>query len=193
MEFVLDLVISALSVVVIGQYTWAGKGHFSSDSMPLGAVLISVVVLVSGILFLYLTWMETQPITAQLIGLALQLFSWWLFWRAIAASRGGKLRLAFDEAGPRSLVTEGPYRYVRHPFYVSYVLFWAGWTLSLWNVVALAPFAILIAIYVVGAVMEERKFSGTPMAADYDAYKQTAGFFWPRLGQVRPASRAPQP
>jgi protein-S-isoprenylcysteine O-methyltransferase Ste14 len=181
MELVLDLIVSAVSIIVVGQYTWAGKGHFSSDKMPLGAMLISLVVLVTTFLFLYLTWTQSQPVAAQLAGLALQLFSWWLFWQAIGASRSGKLRLAFDEAGPRSLVTSGPYRFVRHPFYTSYIIFWAGWTLGLWSVIALFPFAILVVIYVVAARIEEDKFSGTPMAAEYEAYRRKTGFFWPKI------------
>ena len=186
MELVLDLVISAVSIAVVGQYTWAGKGHFASDKMPLGAMLISLVVLLTGVFFLYLTWAQAQPPAAQITGLALQLFSWWLFWRAIGASRAAKLRLAFDEEAPRGLVTEGPYRFVRHPFYTSYVMFWAGWALALWSAVSLLPLAIIITIYVVAARIEEQKFAGTPMAADYEAYRQRTGFFLPKLTGQRP-------
>jgi protein-S-isoprenylcysteine O-methyltransferase Ste14 len=181
MELIVDFLVSAVSLIVVGQYTWAGKGHFASDKMPRGALLISVVVLITTFLFLYLTWTQSQPLPAQIAGLGIQLFSWWLFWQAIGASKSAKLRLAFDEAGPRGLVTEGPYRYVRHPFYASYLIFWAGWTLGLWSVVALFPFAILIVIYVMAALMEERKFVGTPMAAEYEAYRQKTGFFWPKV------------
>jgi protein-S-isoprenylcysteine O-methyltransferase Ste14 len=181
MELVLDIVISVVSVIVIGQYTWAGRGHFSSERMPRGAVLISVVVLLTGCFFLYLTWAVSQPPTAQLAGLVLQLFSWWLFWRAIAASREAKLRLAFDEAGPHGLVNSGPYRFVRHPFYSSYVAFWAGWTLAIWSAVAVAPFLILLAIYIVAARTEEGRFAASSMATEYEAYKRQTGFFLPKV------------
>lgn len=180
-ELVLDALLSALGIIIVAQYTWAGRGHFSSEKMPRGAMLISVVVLITTFLFLYLTWTEVQPLPARLVGLALQVFSWWLFWQAIGASRSARLRLAFDEAGPRGLVTGGPYNYVRHPFYTSYVIFWIGWTVALWAPVALLPCAILIAIYVTAGLMEERKFESSPMADEYRAYRQRAGFFWPRL------------
>ena len=193
MELVLDLLITAVGVVVVGQYTWSGKGHFSSEKMPRGALLISAVVLVTSLTLLYLVWAQPQPLAAQLVGLGLMLFSWWLFWQAIRASRSAQLRLAFDEAGPRGLVTEGPYRLVRHPFYTSYVIFWAGWTIAVWSVVAIFPFAILVVIYVFAALTEERKFVGTPMAAEYEAYKLRTGFFWPRLGADRPAGSADRP
>lgn len=180
MELILDLLLTGVGVVVVGQYTWAGKGHFSSERMPPGAVLISAVVLLTSVTLLYLTWTGTQPLLAQLVGLALMGFAWWMFWQAIAASRTGGLRLAFDDAGPRGLVTEGPYRFVRHPFYVSYVIFWAGWSLATWDLVAVFPFAILIVIYVFAARMEEGRFGGTPMAEAYARYRERTGFFWPR-------------
>lgn len=184
MTFVLDLIISAIGIIVVGQYTWAGKGHFSSEKMPRGALLISAVVLVTSLTYLYLTLMEPQPLAAQLVGLVLMAFSWWVFWIAIRASRSAGLRLAFDEAGPRGLVTEGPYRLVRHPFYTSYVIFWAGWAVATWHPVAVFPFAILVVIYVFAALNEERMFAGTEMAGEYEAYRQRTGFFWPRLGSL---------
>lgn len=185
MELVQDILISALGVLVLVQHSWAGKGHFKSDTMPLGAIVIVIVAAVTGLLFLYLTWTTAQPFPAWLAGIALMAYAWWLFWRTIFASRDGGLRLAFDVAGPRSLVVAGPYRYVRHPFYVSYVIFWAGWTLALWNWVAVLPFLIVVAVYVTAARAEERKFATTGMAADYAAYRERTGFFWPRLGGPR--------
>lgn len=178
----LDVLVSVIGVLVVGAYTWSGKGHFSSDRMPLGAMLISAVVIVTTIMFLYLVWSGVQPLLAQLVGAAMMVFSGWLFWWAIRTSRQARLRLAFDEQGPRGLVTEGPYRLVRHPFYTSYVVFWAGWTLAVWTPIALIPFAILVVIYVLAARMEERLFAGTPMAAEYAAYRSRTGFFFPKLG-----------
>lgn len=183
MEVILDVVVSVLGVLVVGQYTFVGRGHFSSDRMPRGAHLISIVILITAFLFLYLTWTEEQPLVTRLIGLLLQGFGWWLFWQTITASREGGLRFAFDEQGPRSLVTRGPYRYVRHPFYVSYIMFWGGWAVGLWNIIAFFPLAILIVIYVFAARMEEGLFAGTPMAAEYEAYKRSTGFFFPRLSR----------
>lgn len=185
MELVQDALISALAVVVLFQHSWAGKAHFKSDKMPLGAMLIILVALITGLIFLYLTWASAQPLIPWLVGVAAMLFAWWLFWRAIAASRDGGLRLAFDEAGPRSLVMIGPYRYVRHPFYVSYVIFWAGWTLAVWSWIALLPFAIVVAVYVTAARTEEDKFAATPMSAEYRAYRESTGFFWPKLSALR--------
>ena len=181
MEFALDLLVSAISMAVIAQYSWSMNGHFSSRAMPRGAVVIAVVVLATTITFLILQWALEQPPAAALIGAAVQIGSLVLFWAAIRASRTARLRLAFDEENPDSLVTEGPYRYLRHPFYLSYLIFWSGWTIAVWSPWAVVLLAVILAVYILAAKGEEQKFANTAMAGEYQAYKQRTGFLWPRF------------
>ena len=181
MAFFLDLLVSVLSLAIIAQYTWSMRAHFHSASMPPGAMLISAVVIATSLFFLGILWLERQPIGAKLAGFILEIASLALFWWAITASRAAKLRFAFDADNPDSLVTEGPYWYVRHPFYTSYAIFWVGWGIATWSIWAVIPVAGLIAIYVIAARGEERRFSTTALADSYDVYRQRTGFFWPRL------------
>jgi len=181
MELVLDGVVTAVSLTVVVQYTWALRAHFSSKKVPSGTVLISIVVLATTAIFLALLWLQSQPWLVQIVGVAIELAGLGLFWAAIKASRAARLRLAFDTENPDSIVTDGPYRYLRHPFYTSYLIFWIGWGIAVWSAWALPPLAALVAIYAVAARGEERKFSNTPMAEAYSAYKRRAGFFWPRI------------
>lgn len=181
MGYVIDLVVSALSVAVVVQYTWALRAHFSSKKVPSGTMLISVVVLATTATFVALTWSGEQPWPVQIVGLIIELAGLALFWAAIKASRSARLRLAFDAENPHSFVTEGPYKYLRHPFYTSYLIFWIGWAIAVWSAWALIPVAVITTIYVVAAKGEERKFSNTPMAQAYAEYKRRTGFFWPRI------------
>jgi protein-S-isoprenylcysteine O-methyltransferase Ste14 len=182
MNILLDIVVSLVSVAAIAQYTWSMRGHFSSDAMPRGALLLSVVVITAALLFLLLLWTGEQPLLAQVVGVLIELASLGLFWAAIRASRQARLRLAFDPGNPRSFVAEGPYKYIRHPFYTSYLIFWSGWAIAAWSPWTLIPLAIMVGIYVGAARDEERKFAETSMAADYAAYKARTGQFLPRLG-----------
>ncbi|HEY9011711.1 MAG TPA: isoprenylcysteine carboxylmethyltransferase family protein, partial [Devosia sp.] len=125
-----------------------------------------------------------QPILAQLVGIALQLLSFALFWAAIRASRAGRLRLAFDPGNPRSFVNEGPYRFVRHPFYVSYIILWGGFAIATWSALAIVPFLVMLAVYIYAARDEERKFGLTDMADDYAGYRRRTGMFIPRLATL---------
>jgi len=181
MSLILDLAVTLVSAAVIAAYMWSVRGHFSSDTMPRGASVIAVAVIVSTLLFLFLTWFVAQPPAAQLAGLTLQLASAALFWAAILASRKARLRFVFDDEHPRSIVADGPYAVMRHPFYVSYVIFWTGWAVAVWSPWAVVNVVVLTALYVMAAQKEERGFDASPLAAAYAEYRTRAGFFWPRF------------
>jgi protein-S-isoprenylcysteine O-methyltransferase Ste14 len=182
MEPVLDLLVSICSVVTLGQYLWSMRAHFVLQAMSPGAMVISAVVIATALFFFAILWIETQPVPAKLAGLAVELASLVLFWWAVAVSRKARLRFAFAPDNPHGLLTEGPYGYVRHPFYTSYLIFWIGWGIATWSIWAVVPIAGIIAIYVSAALDEEKKFARTPLAGAYAAYRGRAGLFWPRLG-----------
>lgn len=181
MEVAFDTTISIVSLTLLGQHARAGKTHFASEKMPPGAFAIAAVALLAGVFHLWLTWTAPQPPAAQAAGLVVQLASWSLFQRTIRASRSAGLRVAFDPSQPHCLVTEGPYRYARHPFYASYLLFWAGWSLANWTPITLAPLVIIAAMYVLAARIEEKNFAATALAAQYRAYQSRTGIFCPKF------------
>jgi protein-S-isoprenylcysteine O-methyltransferase Ste14 len=182
MQLILDILLTALSAVVIGSHAIVGKGHFKSRQMPLGANLVSATVLTSLAICLFLLWTTEAPLAAQIAALVLEAFALWLFFRTTAASRERALHFAFDPDNPVSLVTTGPYRYVRHPFYTSYLIFWTGLALGTWSLWVIPVLVLIFAMYTVAARSEEAKFAQTQMSADYSAYRGRTGMFWPKLG-----------
>jgi protein-S-isoprenylcysteine O-methyltransferase Ste14 len=180
LELVLDVLVTAVGLAVVGAYAWSGKGHFASDSLPRAAGLLALMIGGMTLLCFIMTWLGVQPLWAQLFGLAIQCAGAGLFVWAISASRAARLRLVFDPEHPRSLVETGPYRHVRHPFYVSYIVFWTGWALATWSVPALVGLIVVVAVYWRAAQQEEAKFANSPMAESYAAYRGRTGFFWPR-------------
>ncbi|MBL8596500.1 MAG: isoprenylcysteine carboxylmethyltransferase family protein [Devosia sp.] len=182
MQLGLDILLTGLSIFVIGSHAVVGKGHFKSRQMPAGANLVSAAVLTTLAVFLLLLWSGEAPLAAQLVALALEAASLWLFFRTIAASRDGALHFAFDTENPVSLVTAGPYRHVRHPFYTSYLIFWTGLAIGTWSPWAIPVLVLMTVLYTVAARGEEAKFARTGMSEDYAAYRARTGMFWPKLG-----------
>ncbi|MER9403316.1 isoprenylcysteine carboxylmethyltransferase family protein [Mesorhizobium caraganae] len=182
MEPVLDLLVSIFSIATIGQYVWSMRAHFQLQAMSPGAMTISAAVIATALFFLAILWIQSQPVSAKLTGLAVELASSALFWWAIVTSRKARLRFIFAPDDPHSLLTDGPYGYVRHPFYTSYIIFWIGWGIATWSIWAVVPVAGIAILYVFAALDEEKKFSRTPLADSYKAYRGRAGLFWPRLG-----------
>jgi protein-S-isoprenylcysteine O-methyltransferase Ste14 len=183
--------VTLLSLVAVSLHAWAGRGHFASTTMPRGAVGLVVAVTVASLANIVLTWWQPLWPPAAIVGLVLEALSLWLFGAAIRASREARLLLAFDQKLPHSIVRQGPYRWVRHPFYTSYLIFWIGWAIAIWSPWALLPLTLTSVIYVIAALGEERKFARTPLAADYAAYRREAGMFWPVLGQTKGRRSAP--
>lgn len=181
MQLIFDVLLTALSIFVIGTHAVVGKSHFKSREMPPGANLVAVAVLLALAVYLLLLWTHESPLAAQLFGLGAGLISLWLFHRTVAASRDGALHFAFDVEHPVSLVTAGPYRLVRHPFYTSYLLFWTGMAISTWSLWALPVLLLIVGMYTLAARDEERKFSSSTMSAEYAAYRSRTGMFLPRL------------
>lgn len=79
----------------------------------------------------------------------------------------------------RQLVTSGPYRRIRHPLYVGEITHILGIAVLSGTPVGLYLFVFAVAMQVVRAKIEERKFLHT--LPEYEAYMNRTGFLWPRL------------
>jgi protein-S-isoprenylcysteine O-methyltransferase Ste14 len=181
MDWIVDGVVLLLSWAIVGQHIWATRGHFVSDRTELGARLLASLVIGSTVIFSLLVLAHGQPAWAISIGLAMELASMALFWGAIAASREAGLHFAFDPALPGPILERGPYRWVRHPFYASYLLFWFGWAIAAWSLWTLPLLVGMVTFYLVAARGEERRFFAAGRGTDYERYRRSTGLFWPRL------------
>ena len=94
-----------------------------------------------------------------------------IFWTAVRACQSQPLTAIFEDDLPVRLVRRGPYAYVRHPFYTAYTIFWLGGWVASDSLVTLLSVAAMLAIYVRGAMEEERKFSRSALAREYAAYR----------------------
>jgi protein-S-isoprenylcysteine O-methyltransferase Ste14 len=82
-------------------------------------------------------------------------------------------------AAVRTLVTSGPYARIRHPLYLGEIIHILGIAILSGKPVGLYLFVVAVALQVVRAKVEERKFRRT--LPEYDAYMRRTGFLWPRL------------
>ncbi|HTJ45280.1 MAG TPA: isoprenylcysteine carboxylmethyltransferase family protein [Kofleriaceae bacterium] len=86
-----------------------------------------------------------------------------------------------DDA-PVSIVTYGPYRYVRHPFYVSFILLLVGTALLTREAIGLGALAAGITVLGWTARREEQRLLASSFGDEYAAYLARTGRFVPRLG-----------
>ncbi len=118
---------------------------------------------------------------AFLVALLLWAVSLSIFWSAIRANRAHPLSWAFEREEPIHLVASGPYRWVRHPFYLSYMLCWLAPPIATANLWLLIPLVAMFPLYWRAALAEENAFLQSPLGSRYREYQWNTGRFWPRL------------
>lgn len=117
------------------------------------------------------------------IGIVMYTAAVTVFLSAIESARRTRLQRAFiDEPMPDRLITDGPYRWVRHPFYLGYILGALAAPIAI-DSLALAVIAvIMIAISVAAAIREERVWLESTHGEAYRAYRAKTGMFVPFVG-----------
>lgn len=177
------VVTAAVYVTYIAGVWFVFRGH-GLNSDPLGLRLLKGGALATKIAVLWAIWEGRSVEQADgwwYASLGLFAVSFALFWWAAATIKRRPLTLAFSPDRPEHLVDYGPYRYVRHPFYTSYLIGYAAGLVATrrWELV---PFiAGMTGIYWWAASTEERKFASGSLAAQYAAYRARTFRFFPRF------------
>lgn len=172
--------IASLGAACFTCFTWGTLRHFVGKDKEWGGTwAISILSLCGFGCFLWRVL--SRPLSPRwtvaciLFAVSVGLWGW-----ALATTWLTPPTLAFTDDEPHLLLSAGPYRWIRHPFYSAYLMFWIGTAavtrdLSGWIVVL-----ILGAVYVVAARHEEGKFARSTLADRYATYAARTGMFLPR-------------
>jgi protein-S-isoprenylcysteine O-methyltransferase Ste14 len=180
-------------IACFGAFTWGARAHFVRDKTA-GAMHVLLLLSLAGMaVFLFALWRAAAPDWRRAVGFCLHLSAIVLFGWAVLATRQNRPALAFAGDQPDRIFRSGPYAYIRHPFYTSYLLFWLGCAVATSSLIMLIIFLSLAAIYTVAALGEQRDFSRSALHDEYEAYQRDTGLFWPKLGLPRrpPSSTSP--
>lgn len=172
-------IMAVLSMACFGSFAWAVKGHFRSRGpVPNGMRIISIVSLASMAWFLERLLVDHLA-SYWLLAAAMTIVAFGLFWWTVRATNRRRLTLAFDDDQPTFLHRQGPYRWVRHPFYASYILFWLASSLATPSLLPWIVPVCFMAIYVVAAMKEESKFEASFLGQEYAWYRSEVGMLLP--------------
>jgi protein-S-isoprenylcysteine O-methyltransferase Ste14 len=92
----------------------------------------------------------------------------------------------------QTLVTHGPYRWVRHPYYSAFFLLIVATSLLAANWL-LAASGLVVFILLVRRVPVEEKFLVDRFGEDYRTYRRQTGGLVPRLGPITHSNSDPKP
>jgi len=144
----------------------------------------------AAVIYIFALWTVGGILWQRIAGILFQIAAVVLFNWARKATLSSRFTAAFDTDEPKFIFKDGPYRFVRHPFYVSYILFWFGSSLAANYLIMWLLFIVLITIYVIAALLEEKKFQKSPLAGDYALYMKRTGFLFPRVSAFDRQGRA---
>ena len=115
-------------------------------------------------------WSDTVPLWGQivaLVGFALS-FAFNIWAMVVNDFYSQIVRIQRDRG--QYVVTDGPYRYVRHPSYIGTILSWVCAALALGSWLALVPVVLIAATFTVRTALEDRALQEE--LADYKEYAQ---------------------
>lgn len=179
--------LAMLWLACFGSFATARGRQFTgkaTNRMRLTAAAGAIVSMIQLAALLCLPVRWTSLPAAVLYALALALFRW-----SARVNREHPLGLAFAPDPPQHLVVAGPYRFVRHPYYVSYLTFWTAGAVASEAVWGLALVGLMAILYRRAADHEEALYATSELADAYAAYRQHSGRFLPRLGSFAPRAQ----
>jgi protein-S-isoprenylcysteine O-methyltransferase Ste14 len=120
--------------------------------------------------------------------LAIYSASFLLFWWAVFVTGRKRLPACFTSIEPLTLVTAGPYRFIRHPFYTAYLLAWSAGAVASSNPLLIGSLVGMVALYVRAAWGEEKSLLSGIHSLVYHSYCNRTGMFIPLLSRKRTMS-----
>lgn len=170
------------ALLCFGSFAWAMARFFTK---PQGATPFARALSVCASLCLIcqlatIAW--SQPtLQFTLVALGFYGVSFALFWLAVRATRVQPLSFAGSSDAPQHLLRNGPYRWIRHPFYSSYLLAWLAAPIGTGQWWLLFAVALMGGFYWKAARQEEAKFAHSSIRDAYQKYSQSTGMFAPKI------------
>jgi protein-S-isoprenylcysteine O-methyltransferase Ste14 len=114
-------------------------------------------------------WSNTVPLWGQIAGLIgfVLSFAFTIWAMAVNDFYSRVVRIQGDRG--QYVVTEGPYRFVRHPSYIGTIFSWPCAALALGSWLALVPVPLIAATFTVRTVLEDRT-----LQEELDGYREYA-------------------
>jgi protein-S-isoprenylcysteine O-methyltransferase Ste14 len=140
--------------------------------------------------FVAIFWPNSIAPERAFIATLLYLSSLGLFWWAIRTNSAARLSAVFSPDVPAHLVEDGPYRFMRHPFYCAYVLAWSAGLIGTARWWLLPTVVVMVIIYWQAAKAEEAKFSRSSLAEEYQRYRERTAWLVPNPMKLLLARRS---
>jgi protein-S-isoprenylcysteine O-methyltransferase Ste14 len=177
-----QILLSMAMVLAFVHFWFAAIRTFVIPKSLDGASKLSPLPFISGaVVALSSARAVTVGMGNAIAAVALMLVAVGLYEWARSTIRGRKFHIIYSDRVPEALCTDGPYGYIRHPLYASYITAFVAVFILRPTPLATLVLALNLVFFTYGAARDERAIEAGPFAADYAAYKARVGRFLPRL------------
>jgi len=159
----ISMVDAALLLLIVSPELMRERTHPKADAKAWDRVfarltgpLGSTVILVVAGLDKRFGWSAQVPLALQVVGLVAFASGMGLMTWAMAVNNYFSLVVRIQKDRGHTVVTGGPYRYVRHPGYVGGIMFQLGTPLLLGSLWALIPAALSALAFIVRTALEDK-------------------------------------
>lgn len=183
----MNWLVAVLGVAFFFSMAYVSVTFFRVDDVGAkkGKKIISVV---AGSASVYVSWQLItirQPILlASITSVFLFAYAFLMFFSAKYTTSSRPLNFAMSKISPAQLVTHGPYRFVRHPFYSAYCAAWLASFIQLQNWQVATIFLVMVGLYTYIAFEEERAYMGSIFSERYMTYRANTGMLIPSITKL---------
>ena len=180
-EFVLITIVRSIHTSPYRRLAMAKDKKSTSDLILLAFAGISMIL---PLIYLFSSWLDfadySLPEWLGWVGAVLFAVGIWLLWRSHAAlGRNWTPTLGFRD--DHQLVTDGVFKYIRHPMYAAHVLWAIANVLMLPNWLAGYAFLVASVLQYTSRVNTEEQMMIEQFGEQYENYMKKTGRFIPRI------------
>lgn len=171
-------------IYMIGVGIWfaTAQAKFSSSSKAKPLLFVMVACSLTATLMTFIVTLGVNaPLWRIVVAIITTTLCVVLIRSAFASIAKKNLGLVFSGIVPAEIVQHGPYRFVRHPLYLAYSLFWIGCAVFSGSIIVGISVVIIIAFYVAAARSEERDLMSSTFGSTYAEYRRRTGLIFPRI------------
>jgi protein-S-isoprenylcysteine O-methyltransferase Ste14 len=183
----INTLIFVISLVYFVAMAWISLSFFRTDDSGAkqGKLLISSTIGIAVCITLWLISRSTaDAFTFQVEAIGLFGYAFYILFWAVRANSKRRLSFAFSREVPEQVNKDGPYRFIRHPFYSSYCAAWIAAGLAARHEVVWILVFLAVALYGWLAIREERQFLDSDLTQEYQRYRAETSMLLP-LPRIR--------
>jgi protein-S-isoprenylcysteine O-methyltransferase Ste14 len=186
MATTLHLAIVLWMAIPFPYFMSAGANTFTVPKLRDNGAMLGQLSFVSGmlcVLFMGLFYSLLVPpaVCGAILALGSLMFYEWT--RRTVVDRNFYVGLSGEVPG--AVCDTGPYRFVRHPFYLSYMVAFLGVAVAFPSLIVVGVCLVNMGLFIYMAFDDERVLLRSTLATDYGSYTMRVGMFLPRLGAKR--------